>query len=127
MIGELAHKNLTEKVIGIALRVHRNLGPGFPEKIYQRALYLEFKNEKVSFEREKKIQIFYLNSLLGYQVVDFIIDRTVVLEIKTVNEIGELYLAQMLSYLKAAKLQVGLILNFADKSLKIKRVIARSE
>jgi GxxExxY protein len=118
---------LTEQVIGLAIKVHKELGPGFVEKIYQRALYLELNNTGIRLEREKKVPIYYNKAKLGYQKVDFIVENKVILELKTVSEIQKLHQAQLLSYLKTSKCQVGLILNFAKPKLEIKRMIATTE
>ncbi len=114
---------LTEKIIGLAIKVHKKLGPGFVERIYQRALYLEFKNNKLHFEREKKIPVYYNKALLGYEQVDFIVQSLVIVELKCVNEISNIHKAQLLSYIKAANAPIGLILNFAKPTIEIKRLI----
>jgi GxxExxY protein len=122
-MSELIYEDLTRQIIGIAMRVHRNLGAGFVEKVYQRALYLEFKNSKIKFEREKEIEIKYTGARIGYFNADFIIDDKVIIELKATDHIGDIHLAQIISYLKAAGLKVGLIINFANKSLEWKRVV----
>ena len=114
---------LTKQIIGLAIKVHKTLGSGFVERIYQRAMYLEFKNNKLSFEREKQIPVFYQKALLGYEKVDFIINDQVILELKCVGEISEIHKAQLLSYLKAAKAPIGLIINFAKPIIEVKRLI----
>ena len=116
-------KDLTGKIIKIAIDIHKTLGPGFVEKVYQRAMYLDLKRSPLKFEREKEIEIRYKNIKLGYEKVDFIIEGKVILELKTVSEIQEIHKAQMLSYLKASNCKIGLILNFAKPILEIKRVI----
>ena len=114
---------LSNKIIGIAIDVHKTLGPGFVEKIYQRAMYIELKNSSIPFEREKKIVIRFKKALLGYQVLDFIIENKLIIEIKAVTEINRIHIAQMLSYLKAANKKLGIILNFANSRLEIKRIV----
>jgi GxxExxY protein len=109
-------------IIGIAIEVHKQLGPGFQEKIYQRALYLELKNRGMKFEREKKIEIRWKQVMLGYQVVDFVINKNLLIELKAVPGIIDAHIAQMVSYLKASNLNLGLILNFGKPTLEIKRV-----
>lgn len=123
MSDTLIYQDLTKQVIGAAMKVHRDLGPGFVEKIYQRALYLELKNSKIRFEREKRITIAYNRANLGYFDADFVIDGKVIVELKATEYIGDIHLAQLMSYLKAASLKIGLIINFANKSLEWKRVI----
>lgn len=122
-MAELIYKDLTSQIIGLAMKVHRELGPGFVEKIYQRALYLELKRNKLRFERERKIEIMYNNANLGYFDADFIVDGKVIVELKATEYIGDIHLAQVISYSKAARLKVGLIINFANKSLEWKRVV----
>jgi len=113
---------LTNKIIGIAIDIHRALGPGFVEKIYQRAMYIDLKNNSILFEREKKAAVRFKNALLGYQNLDFIIENELVVEIKAVSKISEIHMAQVLSYLKATNKKLGLILNFANPKIEIKRV-----
>jgi len=103
--------------------VHKALGSGMVEKIYQRALYLELKRTRLKFEREKKIEIKYHNATVGYQVVDFIVEDKVLVEIKAVSELGDIQVGQTATYLHATKLPLALILNFGKPRLEIKRVI----
>ncbi|MDO8620680.1 MAG: GxxExxY protein [Candidatus Levybacteria bacterium] len=121
--SEYQYSDLTEKIIKIAIDVHKNLGPGFVEKIYQRALYLELKNSRLGFTREKRLSIYYKKVNLGYETVDFEIEGKVLIEVKAVSEINDIHRAQLLSYLKSSGYKVGLILNFARPTLEIKRII----
>ena len=114
---------LTDQIIGAAVGVHKELKPGFVEKIYQRALYLELKNVGLDVDREKKISVSYKKANLGYGQVDFIVNGKVVVEVKSVAEIKPIHKAQLLSYLKSAEKKVGLILNFGAPVLQIKRVV----
>jgi len=121
--NEYQYSELTNKIIKIAIDVHKILGSGFVEKVYQRALYIEFKKNKLRFSRERKIEIIYQGVNLGYEQVDFDIDNKVLVEIKAVNKINEIHVAQVISYLKASSRKVGLILNFARPTLEIKRMV----
>lgn len=114
--------DLTERIIKVAIDVHKTLGPGFTEKIYQRALYLEFKRNNFKFDREKRITIMFKKVNLGYDTIDFDVEDKVLLELKSVSEINQIHVAQLISYLKAANRKVGLILNFAKPVLEIKRI-----
>lgn len=114
---------LTEQVIGIAINVHKKLGPGLAEKIYQRVLYLELKKSYLEFERESKIIVKWGKSIVGYHLADFIINKTLIVEIKATGETQDLHKYQLLSYLKAANKPLGLLLNFGTPVLGIKRVI----
>lgn len=116
---------LTERVIGAALEVHSILGPGYLESIYEEALAKELELRNVSFERQKAIQLTYKGMLVGEHRLDFLIDKQIVLELKTVEGLAAIHTAQVLSYLKMMNLELGLLINFNVPSLKtgIKRVI----
>ena len=114
---------LTEKIIGLAIKVHKKLGPGFVEKIYEKAMAYEFEKNKISFKEQIEIRVKYDTIELGHQRADFLIEDEVIVELKCVSEINEIHEAQILSYLKTADKRVGLILNFARKKLDIKRMV----
>ena len=114
---------LSKRIIGIALDIHKILGAGFSEKIYSRALNYELNKHKIPRMNEKVIKVKYKGSLLGDQRLDFLIENEVILELKSVPEINDAHLAQMLSYLKITDKRLGLILNFAKPTLEIKRVV----
>lgn len=116
------HSKLTEQIIGIAIKVHKQVGPGFREKYYQRAMYLELQKSKLKFEREKKIRIPYGKVTLGYHIADFIIENKVVVEIKSMKELTDVEAGQLTTYLKLTKYKIGLLLNFGGSTLEIKRV-----
>lgn len=116
------HQELTKRLIGMAIKIHKKLGPGFKEKYYQRAYYLELKRQGYGFEREKKVAITYNKALLGYHIVDFIIEGKIVLEIKAIKELNEVNVGQLTVYLRLAGCKVGLLLNFGQSKLAIKRV-----
>lgn len=116
-------ENLTNRVIGIAIDVHKQLGPGFAEKVYQRALYLELQRNQLPIEREYKIQLRWKDVYIGYHLVDFLVNGQLILELKATGETQDIHKWQLLSYLKAANKQLGLLLNFGSKVLGIKRVI----
>lgn len=117
------YSDMTEKIIGAAIRVHKKLGPGHPEKIYQRALTHEFRDIKIPYKREVKLDVFYGDKNVGYENVDFIVFDKIIVELKATKEIMDLHAKQLVGYLKAAKLKLGLILNFGKSKLEIKRVI----
>jgi len=114
---------LSKKIIGIAINVHKNLGPGFPEKIYQKALAIELNKFGLKTEREAKITINWDKKIIGYQFIDLFIENEFIVEIKIAHEISDLYKAQLFSYLKAANKKLGLILNFGRPVLEIKRIV----
>jgi GxxExxY protein len=114
---------LTGKVIGCAMEVHKVLGNGFQEVIYQRALAIEMESQGLGFSREFEIPIFYKDAEIGSRRVDFLIENKVMLEIKAIITLEDVHLAQAINYLEAYKLEVGLLINFGSKSLEFKRVM----
>jgi len=117
---------LTETVIGLAIKVHRHLGPGFLESVYQAALAYEMQQAGINFEKEKFLPVKYADIVIekGFRC-DFLIDEQLVVECKAVNELTGIEQAQLLNYLKISHLQVGLLINFNPSILKngIKRIV----
>jgi len=119
---KLLYKELSYRIIGAAIEVYNTLGPGFSEKIYQRALEQEMKLQKIPFVSQKRIKIFYKDIFLGYQVVDLIVNDKIIVEIKIADKILPIHCAQLKSYLMATKYNLGLVINFGSDSLQSKRV-----
>jgi len=115
---------LTEKIIGAAIEVHRELGPGLLESIYEEALCYEFVLQDIKHQRQVPADIIYKGKVIKGQRIDLLVEEAVVVEIKSLSRMPEVALAQTLSYLKATKLRRGLIVNFGAKRLidGIKRV-----
>jgi len=122
-MSDYKYSDLTGKIIELAIKVHKNLGSAYEEKIYQRALYLELQRAKISFEREKVITINYGNVTIGKKKLDFVVENKIVIELKKIDAIDKVHVAQVVSYLKTLGLDIGLILNFGRSKLEIKRVI----
>ena len=114
---------LTGKIIGCAMEVHRHLGNGFQEVIYQRALGLEMGMQHIVYEREKELPLSYKGHPIGTRQVDFFVEGQVMVEIKAVKELEDVHLAQAINYLEAYKMEIGLLINFGSKSLTFKRVM----
>jgi GxxExxY protein len=125
MNNDLKHKDITEKIIGAAFEVHKFLGNGFQEVIYQRALAYEFEQAGLSFLREFEETIYYkdMPAPLGTRRADFIIESKVLVELKAISQLEDIHMAQVLNYLKAYRLEVGLLINFGSKSLSFKRLV----
>ena len=114
----------TYKIIGICMEVHRNLGPGLLEIIYKDALEIEFKENNIPFEREKEFTIEYKGKVLPHKFyADFIVNKDIILEVKSVKEFSNEHIAQLLNYMKLSDSEIGLIVNFQTKSLHHKRYI----
>src|SRR5258705_7882078 len=122
---ELKYKDITEKIIGALFEVHKFLGNGFQEVIYQRAPAWELSKAGLNFAREIEQDIFYkdLHEPIGTRRADFVVEGKVLVELKAIIELEDVHLAQVLNYLKAYKLEVGLLINFGSKSLTFKRLV----
>ena len=122
---ELKYKDITEKIIGASFEVHKFLGNGFQEVIYQRALAWELSKAGLTYAREIEQEIFYkeLQKPIGTRRADFVVEGKVLVELKAIIELEDVHLAQVLNYLKAYKLEVGLLINFVSKSLTFKRLV----
>jgi len=125
MDTDLKHSAITEKIIGASFEVHSFLGNGFQEVIYQRALAYELTQMNLGFEREIDQHIFYkdLPEPIGTRRADFVVEDKVLVEIKAIKELEDVHMAQALNYLKAYRLEVGLLINFGSKSLTFKRLV----
>lgn len=120
----MEHESLTERIIGCCFEVHRVLGPGFPEKVYQSALVSTMRRAALSVERERRFDVTFDGSTVGEFQVDFLIEGRVILETKAVTgAMPKVFAAQLLAYLKAAQLPVGLLVNFGNTSCQVKRVV----
>ena len=119
------YKDLTQEIIGAAMEVHRELGSGFLEYVYEEALCHELNLREISFERQKELDIHYKGLLIPRKYKpDLIVKNKVVVEIKATSGLTEVEEAQLLNYLKATKMRVGLLVNFGKMSLEVKRRIS---
>ncbi len=119
---EYKYSDITAKIIGCAMRVHTVLGNGFQEVIYQRALAIEFRKAAINFIREMEMPIYYGGEEVGTRTVDFFVSNTVMVELKAITQLDKVHLAQALNYLEAYKIEIGLLINFGDASLKFHRI-----
>jgi GxxExxY protein len=120
---DLAHNELTRTIIGAAMEVHSTLGPGFLESVYEAAMAIELNLGKVPYERQKPIPVMYKGEKAKDFFCDFLVDGKVLVELKALKAITNTEEAQVLNYLKATGLQVGLLINFGEQSLKYKRLV----
>ena len=121
-MNEFKYSELTEKIIGCAMRVHAALGNGFQEVIYQRALDMEMFDCGLKFGREISIPVHYKNQQIGERRVDFLVENLICVELKSIIQLENVHMAQAKNYLEAFNLEVGLLLNFGSKSLEFKRI-----
>ena len=119
------HQELTGKIIGACISVHNELGCGFHEKVYQEALAIVLEESGIPFEREKHLSIEFHGHILDCDyIADFVIGGSVILELKAVSEMNSVFEAQVINYLKATGLQIGLLINFGQRELQVKRLAA---
>jgi len=118
----IKHKELTEKIIRIFYRVYNTLGYGFLEKIYENAIMIEFRREDIPAVAQSSIKVLYKNELVGEYYADILVDDKVIVEIKATKTLALEHEAQLLNYLKATDIEVGLLLNFGPKP-QIKRKV----
>ena len=118
----MKYKELTYTIIGCAMEVHKYLGNGFQEVIYQRALAIEMASQGIEFSREYEMQIQYKGHDIGKRRVDFFVEDKIMVEIKAVIQLEDVHLAQAMNYVEAYNLEIGLLINFGAKSLQHKRV-----
>jgi len=116
-------EELTRKIIGVAMRVHSAIGPGFQERIYQNAMEYVLRGDGLFLESEKEFDILFEGVWVGTFRLDLVVNGRVIVELKAVvGEMPKLFQTQTISYLKASKLEVGLLINFGNQSLEIKRL-----
>lgn len=114
--------DLTYKIIGCAMKVHSELGNGFQEVLYQRALAIEMAKENLNFAREMEMIIYYDEIPIGKRRVDFFVESRIMVELKAVIKLEDVHLAQAMNYCQAYDLPIGLLINFGSKRLDYKRV-----
>jgi GxxExxY protein len=122
-MAEILYKELAFAIVGAAIEVHNQLGPGFLEAIYRKALICEFIARGISFEEEKVLPVYYKGQLIGEYKADLVVDGKIILELKAVSAISRAHEAQALHYLAATGLRLAIILNFGANSLQQKRVV----
>ena len=121
--NEYPLSELTGKIIGCAMEVHKKLGCGFQEVVYQRALDIEMRLQGLDFSREHEMEILYKGEKIGLRRVDFFVEGRVMVELKALIQLEDVHLAQAINYLEAYNLEIGLLINFGSRQLQFKRVM----
>lgn len=121
--NEYKYSEITGKIIGSAIEVHKILGNGFQEVIYQRALAKEMQLQNLYFGREIEMPIFYKEENIGTRRVDFLVENKICVELKAISALDNTHLSQAINYLEAFNLEIGLLINFGSSTLEFKRVI----
>jgi GxxExxY protein len=122
---ELEHEQLTDKIIGCAIEVHKRLGPGFLESIYENAFVVELQKKELPFVKQKEVVVEYDGIEVGKHRLDLFVADTIVVELKAVKNIEDIHFAIVRSYLRALGKEHGLLINFSQKVLEVKRVICK--
>ncbi len=116
-------EELSNQLIGAAIKVHKELGPGFLESIYEQALKVELSESGLGFDSQKEIKVQYSGVEVGVHRLDLIVEEEIILELKAVKELADIHFVQLRSYLKATGIKVGLLLNFSKPTLEVRRVV----
>ena len=123
-MDKIVFKEESFKIIGACIEVHKTLGCGFLEPVYQEALEIEFKNQSIPFEREKELKIYFKGIELRKRYnADFVFYEKIIVEVKALSQLVSDHEAQLLNYLKATGCKLGLLVNFGEKSLRYKRLV----
>ena len=120
---DIIYKELSYKIMDVAFTVHNTLGIGFLEKVYENALMIELQNRNISCQQQHPIKVFYNEQVVGDYSADILVDNKIILEIKVVKGLTEIHEAQLMNYLKATKLRLGILLNFANTKVESKRIV----
>ncbi len=118
----MKYSELTGRIIGCAMEVHKSLGNGFQEVIYQRALGIEFDFKKLLYVREEEIPVFYRDIPIGSRRVDFIVENNILIELKAISKLDDVHLAQAINYMEAFKMEICLLINFGSRSMEFRRL-----
>ena len=120
---EILYKELSYQIVGAAMEVHRVLGPGFFEAVYEAALAHELSSRDIRFERQKRLPVYYKGQLAGDYVADLVVEDQVILELKAISKFDSVHEAQAHNYLAATGLRLAILLNFGASSLQQKRIV----
>ncbi len=120
---EILYKDLSYKIVGLAMKVHSKLGYGFLEKVYENGLMVLFRREGIEAKQQVPITVYFEEEVVGNYYADILVEDKVILEIKSVENIIDAHIAQTLNYLKATGLRLAIILNFSKEKLEYKRIV----
>ncbi len=121
----MEHSELTEKIIGCAYKVYNNLGFGFLESVYERSLLIELQKEGLKAKAQEPIKVYYDDVIVGDFVADIIVNNTVLLELKSVTKLNKAHEVQLVNYLSATHMDIGLLINFGEEKVEVKRKVRK--
>lgn len=122
-MGEILYRELSYRVVGAAMEVHRTLGSGFLEAVYHTALALELRLQQIPFESKKALPVAYKGQVVGQYEADLVVDSKIIVELKSASALSPTHIAQVHHYLAATGLRLALLLNFGRESLEMKRIV----
>ncbi len=120
---EVLEQDLCYKIVGISMEIYNKLGYGFLEKVYENALKNELKSNKIDAKQQSPIKVIYNGKIVGDYISDLLIEDRVIIELKSIEKLSKIHEAQILNYLKATKIRVGLLINFSPKKLEFKKMV----
>jgi GxxExxY protein len=120
---ELIHKEITSEIISASFEVSNHLGAGFLEKIYENALLIELERRGLKVNTQQQTKVFYKGSEVGLYQADMVVEGKVIVEVKSIEKISSIHKAQIINYLKATSLEVGLIINFGNPRVEYERIV----
>jgi GxxExxY protein len=123
MEDSILYKDLSYKIVGSAMQVHRELGPGFLEKVYENALMILFKENAISAQAQLPVKVYFHGHIVGDYIADILVENSVIVELKAQDRILALHKAQTLNYLRATNFRLALLLNFGKASLEHERLV----
>jgi GxxExxY protein len=126
-IDTFLYKDLTHKIIGLAMEVHSYLGCGFLEKVYENSLMVQFRNNNIKAIQQAPIKVYFKSEIVGDYIADILVEDKVILELKASDAIADIHRAQIINYLKATKYKIGYLLNFGAKKLEFERFVNVNE
>ena len=117
----MEHERLTEQIIGCAYEVYNRMGSGFLEAVYEKCLLIELKKAGLFTESQQPIDVMYDGEVVGEYIADIVVERTVIIEIKAIRQLAPVHEAQLVNYLVATGREIGLLLNFGEESVQVRR------
>lgn len=126
-VEKVVHRDLSYKIVGLAMKVHSALGNGFLEKVYENALMVLLRKERIKAEQQVPVKVYFENEVVGDYIADILVDDKVIIELKVADRITDIHRAQTINYLKATRIRLAIILNFGSRSLEHERVLYDEE
>jgi len=125
--ADIIHKDLAYQIVGIAMQVHKELGHGFLEKVFENAMSVLFRKNGLPVQQQHPIAVTYYGEIIGDYIADFLVDGKVIVELKSVDSIRDVHRAQAINYLRATGIELAIILNFGKEKLEYERLVLQRD